>query len=200
MKIISMNLNHLAIFHAVAQTGSMTRGAERLDISQPAVSKQVQQLESALGIHLFDRIGRRVHLSQAGEILPDYAGGLFARATGAGEGRGEVRAVARGRLLMGGSTPIGTYLLPAVVAEFWRRRPRIELLVEIENTEQIHRRLVGLELDIGLTEGFVEEEELDAEVFHRDELVVIASPAHPLSGKARVPLRAGQQQPVVLRA
>src|SRR5262249_13129324 len=67
-KVIMMNPNHLAIFHAVAQTGSMTRGAERLDISQPAVSKQVQELESALGVHLFDRIGRRVHLSQAGEI------------------------------------------------------------------------------------------------------------------------------------
>jgi hypothetical protein len=67
-----MNLNHLAIFHAVAQAGSMTLGAERLDISQPAVSKQVQELERVLGVHLFDRIGRRVHLSQAGEILADY--------------------------------------------------------------------------------------------------------------------------------
>jgi DNA-binding transcriptional LysR family regulator len=66
-----VNLNHLAIFHAVAQTGSMTLGAERLDISQPAVSKQVQELERFLRVHLFDRIGRRVHLSQAGEILAD---------------------------------------------------------------------------------------------------------------------------------
>src|SRR5262245_1446630 len=199
MKVISMNLNHLAIFHAVAQTGSMTRGAERLDISQPAVSKQVQQLESALGIHLFDRIGRRVHLSQAGEILADYARRLFALAHEAEEALADVRAVGRGRLVIGASTTIGTYLLPSVVAEFWRRHPRIELLVEIENTEQIHRRLVGLELDIGLTEGFVEEEELDAAVFHRDELVVIAAPAHPLAGKPRVPLSAVQQEPFVLR-
>jgi len=138
-------------------------------------------------------------LSQAGEILADYARRLFALAHEAEEALADVRAVGRGRLLIGASTTIGTYLLPAVVAEFWRRRPRIELLVEIENTEQIHRRLAGHELDVGLTEGFVEEEELDAEVFHRDELVVIASPAHPLAGKARVPLRAVQQEPFVLR-
>jgi DNA-binding transcriptional LysR family regulator len=73
-----MNLNHLAIFHAVAQAVGMTLGAERLDVSQPAVSKRVWELERALGVSLFDRVGRRVRLSQAGETLADYARGLFA--------------------------------------------------------------------------------------------------------------------------
>src|SRR5215813_5814325 len=105
-----MNLNHLAIFHAVAQTGSTTRGAERLDISQPAVSKQVQELESALGVHLFDRIGRQVRLSQVGVVLADYAQRLFALAQEADEALADVRAVGRGRLAIGASTTIGTYL------------------------------------------------------------------------------------------
>jgi DNA-binding transcriptional LysR family regulator len=194
-----MNLNHLAIFHAVAQTGSMTLGAERLDVSQPAVSKQVRELERALGVPLFDRIGRRVHLSQAGEILADYARRLFALAHEAQRAMADVRGVGRGRLAIGASTTIGTYLLPGVVAEFWRRHPKIELLVEIENTEQIHRRLAGHELDLGLTEGFVDEETLDADVFHQDELVVIASPGHHLAGKPRVPLSALQEEPFILR-
>jgi DNA-binding transcriptional LysR family regulator len=194
-----MNLNHLAVFHAVAQTGSMTLGAERLDISQPAVSKQVQELEHALSVHLFDRIGRRVHLSQAGEILADYARRLFALAHEAQEAMADVRAAGRGRLVIGASTTIGTYLLPGVLAEFWRRHPRVELLVEIENTEQVHRRLARLELDVGLTEGFVEEEDLDAEIFHRDELVVIAPPSHRLAGKPRVSLSALQEEPFILR-
>jgi DNA-binding transcriptional LysR family regulator len=130
-----MNLNHLAIFHAVAQAGSMTRGAERLDVSQPAVSKQVRELERALDVSLFDRVGRRVRLSQAGETLADYARRLFALARAAEEAMADVRAVGRGRLVIGASSTIGTYLLPGVVAEFWRRHPRVELLVEIENTE-----------------------------------------------------------------
>src|SRR6516165_7314566 len=194
-----MNLNHLAIFHAVAQAGSMTRGAERLDISQPAVSKQVQELEHALGVHLFDRIGRRVHLSHAGEILAEYAARLFAVAQEAEHAMVDARAAGRGRLAIGASTTIGTYLLPAVQAEFWRRHPRVELLVQIENTEQVHRRLAGHELDLGLTEGLVEEEELAAEVFHRDELVMIAAPGHRLAGQPRVPLSAVREEPFVLR-
>src|SRR6516225_10516027 len=168
---MSMNLNHLAIFHAVAQAGSMTLGAERLDISQPAVSKQVRELERALCVPLFDRIGRRVRLSQAGELLADYARRLFALAHEAQEAMADVRAAGRGRLLVGASTTIGAYLLPGVLAEFWRRHPRVELLVQIENTEQVHRRLAGHELDLGLTEGPVAEGELDPEVFHQDELV-----------------------------
>jgi DNA-binding transcriptional LysR family regulator len=196
---MSMNLNHLAIFHAVAQTGSMTLGAERLEISQPAVSKQVQELEKALGVHLFDRMGRRVRLSRAGEVLADYARRLFALAHEAQTAMADVRAVGRGRLLVGASTTIGTYLLPGVLATFRRRHPKVELLVEVENTEQVHRRLAGLELDVGLTEGFVEDEELDAEVFHHDELVVIAAPGHRLAGSTRVPLSAVREEPFILR-
>ena len=194
-----MNLNHLAIFHAVAQTGSMTLGAQRLDISQPAVSKQVQDLERALGTHLFDRIGRRVHLSQAGEMLADYARRLFALAIEAETAMADMRAVGRGRLAIGASTTIGAYLLPGVVAEFRRRHPGIELLVEIENTEHIHRRLVGHELDIGLTEGLVEEEELDAEVFYQDELVMIAAPGHRLARRRRVAVGEVREEPFILR-
>jgi DNA-binding transcriptional LysR family regulator len=194
-----MNLNHLAVFHAVAQTGSMTLGAERLDISQPAVTKQVQELEGALGVHLFDRIGRRVHLSQAGEILADYARRLFALAHEAEDAMADVRAVKRGKLLIGASTTIGTYLLPGVLAEFWRRQPRIELRVQIENTEQVHRRLAAHELDLGLTEGLMEDEELQAEVFHKDELVVIAAPEHRLAGHHRVALSAVREEPFILR-
>jgi DNA-binding transcriptional LysR family regulator len=194
-----MNLNHLAIFHAVAQAGSMTLGAERLDISQPAVSKQVQELEHALGVHLFDRIGRRVHRSQAGEILADYTRRLFALVHEAETAMADVRAVGRGKLTIGASTTIGTFLLPSVVAEFWRRHPRIELLVQIENTEQVHRRLAGHELDLGLTEGLVEDEELEAEVFHQDELVMIAAPDHRLAGQSQVPLSAVQEEPFILR-
>src|SRR5262245_42837500 len=103
-----MNLNHLAISHAVAQAGGMTLGAERLDISQPAVSKQVRELERALGVHLFDRVGRRVRLSQAGEILADYARRLFALAREAEEAVADVRAVRRGKLVIGASTTVGT--------------------------------------------------------------------------------------------
>jgi DNA-binding transcriptional LysR family regulator len=194
-----MNLNHLAVFHAVAQTGSMTLGAERLDVSQPAVSKQVRELERAFGVHLFDRVGRRVRLSQAGQLLADYARLLFALTREAEEAVADLRAIGRGKLVIGASTTIGTYLLPSVVAEFWRRHPKIELLVEIENTELIHRRLAAHELDVGLIEGIVEDEDLEATVLCCDELVVIASAGHRLAGKTRVSLSALQEEVFIMR-
>jgi DNA-binding transcriptional LysR family regulator len=196
---MSMNLNHLAIFHAVAQTGSMTLGAERLDISQPAVSKQVQDLERALGVHLFDRIGRRVRLSHAGELLADYARRLFALASEAETAMADVRGVGRGRLAIGASTTIGAYLLPRVLAEFRRRHPGIELLVQVENTEHVHHSLVGHELDVGLTEGVVEEDELVADVFYQDELVMIAALGHRLARQRRVALDAVREESFILR-
>jgi DNA-binding transcriptional LysR family regulator len=131
--------------------------------------------------------------------LADYARRLFALAHEAEEAMADVRDVGRGRLVIGASTTIGSYLLPGVLSKFSRRHPKIELLVEIENTEQVHRRLAERELDVGLTEGFVEEEELEAEVFNQDELVVIASPDHPLARTARVSLKAIQQEPFILR-
>src|SRR5262249_50889403 len=134
-----------------------------------------------------------------GEILADYARRVFALVQEAGEAMADVRAVGRGRLVIGASTTIGSYLLPAVVTEFWRRHPHVELLVGGENTEQVPRRLVGRELDVGLTEGCVKDEELDAEVFHRDELVVIAAAGHPLAGIPRVSLGAVRQEPFLLR-
>jgi DNA-binding transcriptional LysR family regulator len=194
-----MNLNHLAVFHAVAQTGSMTLGAERLDISQPAVSKQVQELERALGVHLFDRVGRRVRPSRAGEVLADYAGRLFALAREAEQALAEVRGVARGRLVLGASTTIGNYLLPPVLAEFRRRHPGVELLVEVGNTAEVHRRLASYELDLALSEGLVEEDGFAAEAFHTDELVVIAAARHPLAGAGTVLPAALQAEPWVLR-
>src|SRR5215469_13667390 len=108
-------------------SGSMTLGAERLDISQPAVSKQVRELERFLGVHLFDRVGRRVFLSQAGVILADYARRVFALVREAEQAIAEVRAVGLGRLVIGASTTIGSYLLPGVLCDFARRHPKIEL-------------------------------------------------------------------------
>jgi hypothetical protein len=102
-------------------------------------------------------------------------------------------------LWIGASTTIGSYLLPAVVAEFWRQHPDIELLVQIENTQQVQRRLAAHQLDVGLTEGFVEEDELSAETFHKDELVVIASASHRFAAKRELPLSALRAEPFILR-
>jgi len=194
-----LNLNHLAIFQAIAEAGSIGGGASRLHISQPAVSKQLKEFESTLGLPLFDRLPKGVRLTAAGEQLLVYARRITATESAAEQALAEIRNLHTGKLAIGASTTIGNYLLPALLAEYRRALPGIEIVLEIANTELIQHKLLDNALDLGLTEGFVESAELHAEVFAMDQIVVIAAPDHPLSKRADLTLSQLCQEPCVLR-
>jgi DNA-binding transcriptional LysR family regulator len=193
-----MNRNHLAIFHAVAQTGSISRGAEALRVSQPAVSKQVAELEDALGVRLFDRQPRGARLTDAGKLLAGYAGRFASLETEAERAIAEFRGLKRGRLALGASTTIGSYLLPDILCQFHRKRPEIELRLDIANTVTAQRLLVEEEVEIILTEGVIENDDLESKVFHQDELVAIAPPGHALARK-KASLRELCREPWIMR-
>jgi len=194
-----MNLNHLAIFHAVAETRGISLGAQRLHISQPAVSKQIQELERSLGTKLFDRVPRGVRLTESGELLAIYARRLFALEAEAETALAELRGLERGKLAIGASLTIGGYLLPEVLARFHQRYPGIELAVEIANTEEIQTRLLDSMLDIGLTEGFMEHPELEVSEFYQDEMVVIVPPGHSLLRESHVTPERLCEEPFLMR-
>lgn len=194
-----MNLNHLAIFHAVAEAGSMSRGAERLSISQPAVSKQIRTLEQSLGVTLIDRLPKGIRLTEAGELLAGYARRLFAVEAAAERAVAEWRGLERGRLAVGASTTIGAYLLPEVFAAFHRTFPGVEARLEIGNTHAIQEMLLADAVDLGFTEGFAAAEGLDAEVFREDELVAIAPSGHPLFSVGPLTTQRLCEEPLILR-
>ena len=194
-----MNINHLAVFHAVAEAGGVTAGAERLQISQPAVSKQVKELEAALRVALFERAGRGLRLTEPGRVLAGYARTLFALESEAERAVGQLRAVERGTLLVGASTTIGSYLLPVVLGTFYRRHPGVRVHVEVGNTERVHRDLLEYRLDVGLTEGLIPGGGLTCEVFARDELVGIVAPGHAILGREQVRAKDLAGLPFVLR-
>lgn len=194
-----MNINHLAIFHAVAEESSMSRGAERLFISQPAVSKQIKELEASLGVTLFDRLPRGLRLTEAGEVLAGHARRLFAVEADAERAIAELKGLVQGRLTVGASLTIGDYLLPQVLGEYRRKHPGIELHLEIANTQVIQQKLRDHALDVGLTEGFAEDGDLDAEVFGEDELVAVVPPGHALLGEEEVPAARFCAEPFLMR-
>jgi DNA-binding transcriptional LysR family regulator len=194
-----MNRNHLALFHAVAQAGGISRGAERLHVSQPAVSKQIKELEDALGIRLLERLPRGSRLTDGGKILAQYVQRLAGLEEEAARAIEEFRGLKRGRLAVGASTTIGAYLLPQVFGEFHRQHPDIELQLEIANTETIQNQLMEGSIEVGLTEGLMKAEHLDSEVFHEDELVAIAPRGHPLLKQKRVTARELCREPFILR-
>ena len=177
----------------------MTRAAERLHISQPAVSKQLRELERSLGMALFHRLSKGVRLTEAGELLAGYARRLFDLEAEAERALAELRGLERGRLRVGASTTIGIYLLPEVFAAFQQQYPGVELQLEIANTREIQRRMLDNELDLGLTEGVVEGEEFEVEIFLRDAIVAIVPPSHALLKSAPVTAETLCREPMVAR-
>jgi DNA-binding transcriptional LysR family regulator len=178
----AMNRNHVALFRAVAAAGGFSRAAEVVHVSQPAISMQIAELEESLGTALFERLPRGVRLTEAGTILYSYSRRIAALETEAERALDELRGLQRGRLALGASTTIGSYLLPALLGKFRRDHPAVELELTIGNTEEIKNRLKDHTLDIGLTEGVPPESaELSVRVFYEDELIVIAPPDHPLT-------------------
>lgn len=194
-----MNLNHLAAFDAVAREGGFTRGATALRVSQPAVSKQVRELEAWFGLELVDRSGRAFRLTGAGRTLAAYARRIFTLAEEAEHALEAIQGLRRGRLAIGASTTIGIYLMPPLMGLFRERWPAIELSLEIGNTEAIQQRLAEHSIQIGLTEGLAENPDLDVKVFMKDELVVIAPPGDPLARRRSIRMRDLRERPFIFR-
>lgn len=194
-----MNRNHLALFSRVAQAGGITRGAADARISQPAVSKQIAELEDSLGVRLLERLPRGCRLTEAGAILAGYAQRCESLEKDALRAMEEYRGLKRGRLAIGASLTIGAYLMPKVLAAFGRRFPGIELRLEIANTQHIEEALRQGTIQLGLTEGAIASEDLESTVFYGDELVVIAPAAHPLLKKPSVLLRELCREPFIMR-
>ena len=167
------------VFLAVARAGSFRAAAETLHLSQPALSQHVAELERELGARLFDRLGRRVALTEAGRILEDHAQRIFATLTSAQENVAELGALKRGSLLIGASTTPGIYVLPRLAARFQELYPGITLRVRIANSAAIEEQIRANELDLGVVGGHgvrPGEECLSAGL--PDELVVVVPPKH----------------------
>ncbi|MGH8443630.1 MAG: LysR family transcriptional regulator [Solimonas sp.] len=193
-----MNLNHLSIFLAVADCGSVSTAARQLHISQSAVSKQLGEFERTLGVALFDRLPRGVRITEAGRVLSGYARRLFAIEAEAEQAMGDLQQLARGRIAIGASRTIGAYLLPDLLARYRRAYPDIELSLEVENTAAIENKLLAGEIDLGFVEGGATSEYLDYHIFAQDELVLIAAPGHAVIKRAPLPLSALAEYPLLM--
>jgi len=194
-----MNFGHLAVFHAVAQTLSISRAGESLMISQPAVSKQLAQLERNLKTVLVDRLPRGVRLTASGELLADYSRRIFGLAEEAVRSLAELAGLSRGRLVVAATPTIGVYWLPAVLVKYRRAHPGIEMRMEVHPTSTIARLLIEGSVDVGLAESAVEDERIDSRVLMKDRMVAIAAPNGPLSRKRRVSLEELCRQPFIVR-
>jgi DNA-binding transcriptional LysR family regulator len=189
----------LRAFHAITAAGTFTRAAERLAVTPPAVSLQVRQLERQCGVRLFERVGRRMRLTPAGDTLAQYTRRIFTLAEEAERALQGARGFVGARLRIAATPTIAGYYLGPFWQAVRRRYPRLRLELSVQNSQRVRERLLRLEDDLGMLGGDTGHPDLVLRPFARDPLVVIVCPDHPWAGRRRVSLRALADQPLILR-
>ncbi len=192
-----MNLRHLKIFVTVCDCGSITAAANKLFVSQPSVSAAIREIETEFQVKLFDRISKKLYLSEAGKQLLEQARYLISQydSLEAGLRNWEMEGILR----IGSSITIGNRFLPASVANFKKTHGKIRVKVAINSSEKIESMILDNELDLALIEGEPHHKNLVSSVFLQDELLIICAVNHPLANGGQITLEQLADSDMLLR-
>lgn len=193
-----VTLRQLSVFEAVARQLSYTQAAKSLHLSQPAVSMQVKQLESSVGLPLFEQTGKRIQLTDAGREVYQYSRAIFELFEEMEEVLAALKGVDTGRLDIAVASTVN-YFAPKLLAAFSRRYSGIELRLDVTNRRRLMQLLETNQTDIVLMGRPPEDIELVSEPFMDNPLVVIAPPGHPLVGEKLVPVERLAEEIFVMR-
>ena len=181
-----MDIRDLQVFLAVSTRLNFTRAGEDVHLSQPSVSVRMRQLEEELGVKLFEQLGKRVALTEAGRLLVPYATRVIAAMSDARDAIDGLQGLERGALRIGASTTPGMYVIPRTIAHFKRRYPKIEVHLAVKDTRQIEEGVIRNEFDFGFVGGHLAGDEVDVLPWITDEIILIAPLGHRLAGKRSV--------------
>jgi len=193
-----VTLRQLRIFEAVARHTSISRAAAELHLTQPAVSMQIKQLEEQVGLPLFEQIGRRIYITDAGRELRNHAQRITAQLVELQSAMEQLRGLERGVLRLA-VVSTANYFLPPLLAAFTVRHPGVRISLHVANREAVLGALVDNVTDLAVTGMPPDEVDVVAQHFMDNPLVVIAAPAHPLAKRGSVPLSALEQETLVMR-
>ncbi len=189
----------LKVFRTVAEEASFRRAAERLHLSQPAVSQQIRTLEEEVGTKLFDRGKAGVRLTEAGAVLLGYARRGARLAEEALAALEQARGETVGELRIGASMTVTQYVLPYLLRGFLQQHPRVQPVVKSGNTEQIVAALTQGEIDLAIIEGPVSSRDVFRQRLFADRLVLIAGRRYPWPEKTPATVRALTEVPLLMR-
>ncbi len=194
-----MHLRHLRAFVAVAEVLNFSRAADELEIAQPAVSQQIRGLEEELGVLVFDRIGKRVTLTEAGRALLPHARQilhLVETAENEVRERGELK---RGRASLGAPPTVSTHVLPARLTQFKQQHPGLEVLLREAGTETLLRQIEEGRIDLAIVASDVLPSTVESVPFLDERYVLAVSVQHPFLGRRQsVRLADLSQEPFIL--
>lgn len=182
-----MNLHQLQIFCTVARHLSFSAAAEELFITQPAVSQQVKSLERELNVKLFERLGHKMFLTEAGEAVLGSAQAIVTARAEMEQSLALLRGSTRGRLALGANTTGGMYVAPGIVRAFRELHPEVEATLQVETTNRICERVMQNMVDVAVVTGPVEDRRFVVRDLIDDEVILVVSPSHAFAARKSVP-------------
>ena len=181
-----MKISILKTFVTVVEEKSLSRAADILYLTQPAVSKHIKMLERFFNVSFFHRQGQKVSLTEEGEVFYNQAKEIIKKWDHALQAMGELSGKVGGVLKIGASTIPGEYILPYLLGSYKKEYPEVEIKLEIGDTSKIVRMLLAEDIHIGVVGARVERKRLKAKKFMEDELVLIMPRDHPLAKKEKI--------------
>jgi len=191
---------YLEVFIKVVEKENFTKAAKELHMTQPAVSQHIRTLERLVGTRLLERNNKHVRMNKAGEIVYHHAKEILALYTRMQDLVDDLAGSASGPISIGASYTFGEYILPHIIAKLKKEYPLIKPSIIIHNTKEIIDLVNSYQLDIGIVEGYFNDSQLRSEVVSEDQMVIVASPSHPLLKKnGDLPLSALADETWILR-
>lgn len=196
-----MNIHQVHIFNITARTLSITKTAKKMHLSQPSVSIQIKDLEDSLNVRLFDRINRKITLTDAGKVFFEYSERLLNLIDEIDAVMNEFSSGDVGRLVLGASSTVGIYILPRFLGEFKELYPKAEIALHIQNRQEAVEQCVAGELDFAFMQDPPKHPDLQSEFFMKDELVIVCSPKHRWAKMDHLTMKtlSSEPEPIILR-
>lgn len=196
--MLHITLRQLKIFESVARLLNFTRAAEELHLTQPAVSIQIKQLEEAIALPLFEQIGKRIYLTEAGQELFHYSRGITQQLADMELALDELKGLERGKLNIS-VVSTANYFVPNLLARFCQRYPDITISLHVSNRENVLKQLADNVTDLAIMGQPPGGLDITSESFMENPLVIIAPPEHPLCGQRQIPVRRLEQEIFLVR-
>jgi DNA-binding transcriptional LysR family regulator len=198
-KQLTIDFRHLETFCRVADLKSFSKAADDLFLTQPTISGHILSLEHSLSLRLFDRTGREVRLTKAGEVFLRYASKILSSRRDLLNALSEFSQGIRGELALGASTIPGEYLLPKLMGGFKKGHPHFTFSLKIADTKEIVQLVLQGDVEFGMIGGKLNHDFLHYEKYEEDEIIVVAPFGHPLTKKKKVDFVDLLKEPWIIR-
>jgi len=194
-----IDLNTINIFLTVAEYSSFSEAGRKLNLSQPAISQAIHNLERQFGVQLFIRHGRSVRLTEAGQLLQGFGQELLTSANRVEETMHSLQGTVVGEMTIGCSTTSGKYLLPGLIARFRQRFPQLRVNVMVTGRDSVIKKLISGDLPLGISSKLIEHSDLEYQDFYTDDVILIVPKDHRWAQFRHVYPDDLLEEPIILR-